>query len=222
MAKEAAKEATAEAKSALPALQAEAANAKKALDDARTAAQSAMPEESARAAVAVKRAEEASERAQGLLRSTQEAAEGKRVVRAAPVVDPSGLGSKASDEATVKAAQKEIGSAWKTMTSAQREAKVIKIVQDRMAAQGIPDFATIIHTPGKGGAAADWRTWSLHIDPAWLNGLHSMEEIVSLVYHEAVHFEDFINVARLKLGENLTPVRFSNCWASISAVSPPP
>jgi hypothetical protein len=205
MAKEAAKEATAEAKSALPALQAEAANAQKALEDARSAAQSATPEESARAAAAVKRAEEASEKARGLLQATQEAAEGKRVARAAPVVDPNGLGSKASYDATVKAARKEIGSAWKTMTSAEREAKVVKIVQDRMAAQGIPDFAAVIHTPGKGGAAADWVTWSLHIDPALLDGLHSMEDVVSLVYHEAVHFEDFINVARLKLGENLTP-----------------
>ncbi len=193
-----------EAKAALPQVQAEAEAAAKATEDARAAAAKAAPEEASRAAVAVKRAEEAEGRAKAALEDTKAAAAGKFKPKA-QINESEGLGTKAAYDDTVRAAKKEIGAAWKTMTAAERQAKVVKVVQDRMRAAGIPDFSAVTLTPGKGGAAANWRNWELTIDPALLDGSHSMESIVGLIYHEAAHFEDFVRVARLKLGEGMSP-----------------
>ena len=193
-----------EAKAALPQVQAEVDAASKAVTEARSAAANAASEEASRTAVALKRAEEAEGRAKGALEDTKAAAAGKFKPKM-QVNESEGLGTKAAYDATVKAAKQEIGAAWKTMTAAERQAKVVKVVQDRMQAAGIPGFSGVTLTPGKGGAAANWRNWELTIDPALLDGSHSMESIVGLIYHEAAHFEDFVRVARLKLGEGMSP-----------------
>ena len=202
--KDAAKAAVAEAKLALPKVQAEADAATKAVADARTAAAGAAPEESARAAAAVQRAEDSAARARAALDDTAAAAAGKRVPRAAAVEESAGMGSKASYDATVRAANKEIGAAWTTMTPVERQTKALKVVADRMRAQGLPEFVgpTTVNT---GGASANWQTWQLGVDPVLFNGTHSLDSVVGLIYHEAAHFEDFVRVARLKLGENMLP-----------------
>ncbi len=124
--------------------------------------------------------------------------------RAAAVDEAGGMGSKSAYDATVRAANKEIGAAWKTMTAAEREAKAMKVVADRMKAQGLPEFLgpTKLNT---GGASADWQTWQLGVDPVLFNGTHSMESVVGLIYHEAAHFEDFVRVARLRMAEGMSP-----------------
>ena len=202
-----AKESMAEAKNALPSVQADADAAAKAAQDAKLKAAAAGPEEASRAAVAADRAQTAATTAKNAADEVAAAAEGKYSPRAKAVTDPHGLGSKASYDATVKAAAKEIGSSWKTISPMERQTKVISVVQDRMAAQGIPAFANVRHTPGSGGASAAWWNWELTIDPALLDGTHSMESIVGLVYHEAAHFEDFINVARYQLGQGIPPAQ---------------
>jgi hypothetical protein len=204
MAKDA-KDSAAAAKAVLPEVRADADKAAQAAVDAKARAASATTDETARATVAVERTELAATRAKNAAEDVAAAAEGKYNARAKAVTDPSGLGSKASYEATVRAAKREIGGTWAALSPMERQAKVLKIVEDRMAAQGIPGFASVRLTPGSGGAAAAWWSWELHLDPALLNGAHQLESIVGLIYHEAAHFEDFINVVRYQLGRGVPP-----------------
>jgi hypothetical protein len=210
LAKDASDEAAkAAAASELAAVQADAEAAAKAARDAEAAAKAAPPEESARAYAAASSARKASDEAAVAAVDLWKYVEGRHT-GAEPVKNSYGLGSEASYKSSLTRA-KTLLKGWAAMSVEERIEKLVEFGNQAMRAQGLPPFQGPVGQVLRETSNAEfmYRSWSLNLHKSMIDGTFSMEKAAGIVYHEATHAEDFVNVARLKLGQGWSPSRIS-------------
>ncbi|MGW6282531.1 hypothetical protein [Kribbella sp. NPDC055071] len=189
----------------LPTVKADADAAAKAASDAEVAAKTAPPEESARAHAAAVKVRADADRAQEAVDKVAAIAEGRYgTVSSTPLVDPTGLASQASLDATVAAARREFSLTWTSLTVAQKRQRLLDLFNDRLKRDGLPPLKGLKFKSGADGLF-DAKTWEVHIGIQLMAPDQSMEGVVSLMYHEAAHAQDYFRMAQLELGRGKFP-----------------
>jgi hypothetical protein len=126
------------------------------------------------------------------LRTVAEAA------RVAPALEkPTELGAVAAKAAKTKG----MGLLWTVMTREMRAAKLIEIVNERLAAAKIP-LVKGFKWSGTAGAFFDFEDWKIALNEAvlkaWVHSDADFAKLIETAYHEARHSEQWFEMARYR------------------------
>ncbi len=137
------------------------------------------------------------------------AVDGKAGPRTLPRIFRSGLNVEGQGQVFGEQVQSQVIDEWAQLSTAeQRRDRLVALVNERLAAAGVPVVTPAFDANTNNDGSFDFPTWRMLIGRGRLGGdtisLHDAKEIADTVYHEARHTEQWYRMAQLRAAQGLS------------------
>jgi hypothetical protein len=135
--------------------------------------------------------------------------DGKAGPRTLPRIFRSGLNAPGQGQVFGEQVQSQVVDEWARLATAeQRRDRLVALVNERLAAAGVPAVTPAFDANPNNDGSFDFPTWRMLIGRGPLGGdtisLDDAKEIADTVYHEARHTEQWYRMAQLRAAQGLS------------------
>ena len=139
--------------------------------------------------------------------------DGKAGPRTLPRMFANGLNAAGEGRAFGEAAQTGVIDRWHELTPQQRAAELVRLVNIRLRAAGVPEVTPNATNTGVAAGEFDFPTWQMNVGlPALSMAQPTRDQaadIADTIYHEARHAEQWFRMAQLRAGQGRTAAQIA-------------
>ncbi len=137
------------------------------------------------------------------------AVDGKAGPRTLPRIFQHGLNEEGEGQTFGEAVQSDVIDDWaKLATPEARLHKLVELVNERLAAAGVPAVGEAFDADPVNDGSFDFPTWNMNVGRTALSAagldLAKAKDLADTIYHEARHSEQWFRMAQLRAGQGLS------------------